>query len=120
MEINYLWIFFPFLSYFEEKTYLHYPAPSRGLRQIFVLNKPIVYQYIFIEHSVFAPTLFWLLWDLQKKTLWYPLFPGDYGVYGWGAGQSKINEHETNRDKCKTFYGQVVYHEQWALFAIGF
>ena len=30
--------------------YLHPLAPGMGLKHIFVLNKPIVYQYIFIEH----------------------------------------------------------------------
>ena len=38
--------------------YLHPLAPGMGLKHIFVLSKPIVYQYIFIEHLVFASTLF--------------------------------------------------------------
>lgn len=67
---DYLWFFFsPVFSYFEEKMYLHPLAPGMGLKHIFVFNKPIVYRYIFIEHLVFASTLFQLLWDLQKKTV---------------------------------------------------
>ena len=51
MDIWLLVIFFPpVFSYFEEKMYLHPLAPGMGLKHIFVLNKPIVYQYIFIEH----------------------------------------------------------------------
>ena len=31
-----------------------------------------------------------------------------------------MNEHETDRDKCKIFYGKVVHCENWAMFAIRF
>lgn len=31
-----------------------------------------------------------------------------------------MNEHGTNRDKGKTFYGKVVHCENWAMFAIRF
>ena len=31
-----------------------------------------------------------------------------------------MNEYETNRDKCKIFYGKMVHFENWAMFAIRF